>query len=207
MSANDFLSGKCHRCGGHLEFPAESAGSIADCPLCGQPTGLVPDKTNGKGNTSFKILIGIWLAVFTGLAVLFYLKRPAHAVVNSQPALTTNSPMAEAPAVTPAVSQAEPPKSRLKDMETNDFAISSPALEKTPGSSLVYVTGKVRNLDGLPRYGVKLEFGLSDGKGQPVGQATDYYQMLEPYGEWHFRALVLESRAVSVHFQSIHEAR
>jgi hypothetical protein len=78
-------------------------------------------------------------------------------------------------------------------------------LEKTPGSSLVYVIGKLRNLSGQTRYGVKLEFGLSDTNHEPVGVATDYHQSLEPYGEWNFRAMVLESKAVSAHFRSVRE--
>src|SRR6478609_8926337 len=41
MDQTKYLKGECSHCGGHLEFPALSAGMTADCPHCGQPTELL----------------------------------------------------------------------------------------------------------------------------------------------------------------------
>jgi hypothetical protein len=88
---------------------------------------------------------------------------------------------------------------------TNEFAILPYKLEKTPGSSLVYVTGIVRNLSDRQRFGIKLEFGLTDTNDTAVGSATDYQPVLEPHAEWHFRAMVMASKAASAQFKSIAE--
>jgi hypothetical protein len=148
------------------------------------------------------------MAFLAVAAVFWHMKHGKSAVGESYPAPITNA-VVKAAVEAPVEAKKEEPKpvEKVKELETNDFAISPLKLEKTPGSSLVYVTGRVRNLDGQPRYGVKLELGLSDAQGEPLGKATDYDQMLEPYGEWHFRALVLESKAVRAHFGSIQETR
>jgi len=52
---------------------------------------------------------------------------------------------------------------------TNDFAVM-PYSGETPGSSLVYVTGIVRNLSDRQRFGIKLEFGLSDTNDTPLAR-------------------------------------
>jgi hypothetical protein len=208
---SEFLTGKCHRCGEALKFPASAAHTVGECPHCGQPTGLVPGTAkSGSSALLYKTLVTIWLAVLMGLAglvVFNHLKQASRIAVVVPFSPTTNLAAAASSNDTPVVADVAPPKPRRKEMETNDFAISPFRLEKTPGSSLVYVVGRVKNLDGQPRYGVKLEFGLSDSDGQPVGKANDYHQILEPYGEWHFRALVLDSKAVAAHFRSIQEAR
>ena len=41
MNRTRSLKGHCTHCDGLLEFPAESTGTIVDCPLCGQPTELL----------------------------------------------------------------------------------------------------------------------------------------------------------------------
>jgi hypothetical protein len=90
-------------------------------------------------------------------------------------------------------------------LQTNDFALLPFALEKTPGSSLVYIIGTVRNLTDHQRFGVKLEFWLLDTNDQAIGSATDYQSVLEPRGEWRFKALVMESKAMSARLSSIVE--
>jgi hypothetical protein len=90
---------------------------------------------------------------------------------------------------------------------TNDFGIMPFKLEKTPGSSLVYVIGTVQNPTERQRFGVKVEFSLFDTNDNAIGTATDYEQIIEPHGEWRFKAMVIESKAVSAKFHSIIEAQ
>jgi uncharacterized OB-fold protein len=211
MPARDSLNGVCRHCGHHLEFPPEAAGQVADCPHCGQPTTLSPGHPPAARSSSYKLLILIGLALVAGLLAtdifLFVSKQSPPAVAAEKPApilvLLTNPPAAitSAPVVAPVVL----PVRHLEELKTNDFAISAVKLEKTPGSSLVYVTGKVRNLRGQPRYGIKLMFDLSDAKHEPVGQTTDYQSMISSNAEWHFRAMVFESKAVAAHFRSVQE--
>src|SRR5438093_13063885 len=41
MNRTKYLKGECRECGGHIEFPAEAAGTTIDCPHCGKPTALL----------------------------------------------------------------------------------------------------------------------------------------------------------------------
>lgn len=100
----------------------------------------------------------------------------------------------------------EPAKPRF-EATTNEFAVMPFKLETKPGSSLVYVTGTVQNLADRQRFGVKVSFQLFDEQGTAVGSASDYQPMLEPHGEWKFKALVMESKTVAARFDSIHEER
>lgn len=149
-------------------------------------------------------LLAVTVVLIAGVGLILHFKRPfkqpEQPVSVVQPVVLTNAPKVEVPVVAQTKPSKTPP-----DMETNDFAVSPVKLEKAPGSTLVYVIGKLRNLSGQTRYGVKLEFGLSDTNHQPVGIATDYHSTLEPYGEWNFRAMILESKAVSAHFRSVKE--
>jgi hypothetical protein len=203
MSGDNVLTGDCPRCGGSFEFAAQDAGKVAECPHCGRVTELIPRAAQSGKPKSFRPLTVSLLLIVAILGLVGFVlhsrpgKRPrvANAPVISA-GTAENKPAAAVPFEKPKL----PPET-----ETDDFAISPVKLEKTPGSSLVYVIGKLRNLSGLTRYGVKLEFGLSDTNHEPVGVATDYHQTLEPYGEWNFRAMVLESKAVSAHFRSVRE--
>lgn len=112
------------------------------------------------------------------------------------------------PSNAPAMTETTTPRVALEPQPaetTNDFAIMPFKLEKTPGSSLVYVIGSIRNLSDSQRFGVKIEFNLFDADDNPVGSATDYHSVVDPHGEWHFRALVMESKTVSARFNSIAE--
>lgn len=77
------------------------------------------------------------------------------------------------------------------------FFASPVQLEKAPGTSLVYATGVLKNTASRQRFGVKIELALADAEGKQVGTATDYQQVLEPGGEWKFRALVVDGKAAS----------
>lgn len=101
-----------------------------------------------------------------------------------------------APVATPAAAPA-------KSIE--DLQVGAITLEKAKGSSLVYATGTLHNRSALQRFGLKIEVALVDGQGRSAGTAKDYRGVLEPGQDWPFRALVLDSRAVSGSLSSLRE--
>ena len=205
MPNSDFVKGECRHCTGHIEFPAETAGQTIVCPHCGEFTELVPPELPGKTKGSSNIWPGIALVVCLVAGALaggylYWQKAGKSGGLAAQPPPTVQSstPTSAPIAVAPAKSQ--PPQ-----VVTNDFGIMPFKLEKTPGSSLVYVIGTLKNMTDHQRFGVKIAFGLFDDNQNPVGSATDYQSVLEPNGEWRFKALVMESKAVSAKFNSIAE--
>jgi hypothetical protein len=195
MSPPDFLKGECSHCHGHFEFPAEAAGEIVECPHCGQQTELAAAQPKAAGARKLIIAAVLTVLIIAAGAVAawnHFNKSERAAALKTASVPTTNEVTASKSA---------------DEIDTNEFAISDLKLEKTAGSSLVNVTGKIRNLSDRQRFGVKLEFGLFDTNGNPVGTATDYNQVLEPRGEWTFKALVLDSKAASVKFNFAREDR
>jgi len=205
MANNDFIKGACGHCGGHLEFPGHAAGQTVPCPHCGQPTSLVPSRAGGGtggARRRWPVALGALGVVTVVVAgVCWYSQRASRdgstGVIELPPA-SSQSPVAA------AAPPAAAPKS-LAVATTNDFAILPFDLEKTPGSSLVYVTGVVQNASARQRFGVKVTFGLDDTNDQPLGTATDYQSVMEAHSEWHFRAMVMESKAASARFAGIAE--
>lgn len=135
------------------------------------------------------IAIFITVAVFASVAM--FMKKPIQAVVLEKPTVSTTTVVAT------TVSADE--------INTNEFAIAAYKLEQAKGSSLVYVTGKLRNLAGRQRFGIKLAFDLFDANDTPIGKATDYHPMFEPHTDWTFKALVLDSKSATARFNSIRE--
>jgi hypothetical protein len=207
MSINNFVKGACRHCSGQLEFPAEATGETITCPHCGQPTVLAAGELTPK-KKSIWVIFALVIVMAGGLAgALLILRHPAIAPMAPPSALVpiTNLP---APSVmAPIVPSNTPPVQAFSpdDNLTNEFAISPVKLEKTPGSSLVYVTGKVRNLSDRQRFGVKVEFRLFDTNDTAIGKATDYQPVLDPHGDWSFKAMIMESKAVSAKFGGILE--
>ena len=122
--------------------------------------------------------------------------RAAGSEVSAPPLRSTNN----SPAPVSVVNVAN-------ETRTNGFGVSAIKLDKTEGSSLVYATGKIRNLTSNRRFGVKVELSLFDTNNNLVGQAKDYQPLLEPGAEWHFKAMVMESKAASAKLNSILEDR
>lgn len=192
MSTDNFSKGECRHCAGRLEFPAHAAGETVECPHCGRPTALAAEGVPAKG--SRRLVAGLLVAVIlaAGLAAIFLRRgKPAAA------------PLPPAPAVPVSVAKPAAPEDAV---QTNGFGISTLTLEKAPGSSLVYVTGTLRNLADRQRFGVKLEFALSDTNGLPLGKATDYQRQLEPHANWAFKAMVLESKATTARLEAVTES-
>jgi hypothetical protein len=204
MSNNNFVKGECPHCSGHLEFPADAAGETVECPHCHQPTSLI---ALGSPNKNGNPRRGRWIVVFAVLAVaamavaLWLGKKagPAGGPVTATVPVVSSNP--------PTIVVVKPVAHKVPNARavTNDFAIMPFKLEKTPGSSLVYVTGTLRNLSDRQRFGVKIEFGLTDDKGGAAGTATDYESEIDPHSAWRFKALVMESKAVSARFNSVLE--
>jgi hypothetical protein len=193
MSINKFIKSECTQCGGHLEFPADAVGEVIDCPHCGQPTKLVATVLVAKLPRTRILSAGLMLMVLvlaSGLAVFVFVRKPATAIRPVSSKLVTNQVATKSP---------------RDEILTNEFSITAIKLEKTVGSSLMYVTGEVRNLSERQRFGVKLVLGLTDTNQVPVGEATDYHQVLEPRASWRFKALVLDSKTASAHFDSVGE--
>ena len=202
MSNPSYVKGECRACGGPLEFPAEGAGETVECPHCGRPTVLAAGRSAkpaaGGGRRPWVWLSGAGVLA-AGAAVYFLAVKPG------RPGTATAPPVAAQPATNTAPRAAAVPAPPAYEEVTNEFGISRLTLEKTPGSSLVYVTGKVHNLAGRQRFGVKIELRLLDTNDLVIGRATDYDAVLEPNGDWGFQGLVMESKAVGARFGSIRE--
>jgi hypothetical protein len=192
MSTDNYVKGECRQCAGHLEFPAGAAGETIECPHCGRPTLLVPQNAAAKTNRRWLVSFFIGVILVGGLATFFFLTK------RSMNAPSSPKPVASVPIVKPA----EP----VDFLQTNDFGVSPFKLEKTSGSSLVYVVGTLRNLRDKARFGVKVEFGLLDASGVPLGKATDYNRQMGPHASWAFKAMVLESKAKAARLAAVTES-
>ena len=212
MSTTDFLKGECQACGGRLEFPAGGVGQTIACPHCGQPAELRPmapaPAKGGRPGPGLGIVLAAGLTLSAIVTAMVWLKdkggQKAGAEISQSPSDgITNSPKPARPiaAQSPPPGEELPPGATL----TNEFIISAGRLEKAPGSSLVYVTGNVRNVADRQRFGVKVRFTLLDAYDTVVGQATDYQSVIEPRGEWAYKAMVMESKAVAVRLGGINE--
>ena len=86
-----------------------------------------------------------------------------------------------------------------------DLKVGPITLEKARGSSLVHAVGVLKNDSDHQRFGVNIELELSDARGNKAGTARDYRTVIEPHQEWRFRALLLDSKAVSARLDRIRE--
>ena len=85
------------------------------------------------------------------------------------------------------------------------FQVSGIVLQKAPQSSLVYAVGTLKNNASRQRFGVRVEIDLFDAAGEKVGGAKDYQKVMEPKARWQFKALVVDSKAVSAKVASVKE--
>ena len=190
MSQTEFSKCECRHCAGHIEFPVEAGGQRIACPHCGQPTELPALLTPKKSRRARMVLsMAVLLIVVIAIALLF-LKKSA---------------MVSAPGKAFSTATNPPALKVVEETTTNGFAFSALKLEKTPGSSLTYVTGTIRNLNDRQRFGVKAEFTLFATNGAAAGKASDYAPTLEKNGVWKFKALVMESKAATATLNFIRE--
>jgi hypothetical protein len=204
MNKTKYLKGPCSHCRSNIEFPAELVGTTIDCPHCGKPTELLLARPPEEPSVPRKAIVWTSIAVVilaAGLvASLSALKRAQRwAAREKEQAAATNMP---APAPTEETNIA---LNQTSPAATNNFQISPIALEKANGTSLVHATGTVTNPSDRQRFGVRVELDLLDADGNKLGTAKDYAQVIEPSADWHFRALVVASKAASARLASIKE--
>jgi hypothetical protein len=203
MPITKYLKGSCQLCGGHLEFPAEIVGTSIECPHCAKPTELMLDLPPAEpaiprgtiiwtGVTISLLLLGL----FGGLAAL---NRAQKAAVARRQSVTTTPPQTNTKSAQPG------PEDEI--LLKADFRSTSVTLQKNPGSSLVYAIGTLTNKAARQRFGMKLILDLFDEAGVKVGEATDYQQLIEPGGQWNFKALVVAPKAAAARISSLHEER
>jgi hypothetical protein len=200
VNETKYLKGSCQHCAGHIEFPADAAGMTVTCPHCGLKTELSDSSARSPIETDAQrpaaggwMIATILITLLAGSGGFFYWKKAKAPKPAARP--LTNSV-----AKTPVPST---PKAAL--LSTNRLTIGAITLEKAKNSSVVYALGQIKNESDDQRFGLKIELDLLDGSGSKIGTATDYLAILEPRKDWHFRALVLETRAVSARFVSIKE--
>lgn len=190
MQPTKFPKCECRHCKGHIEFPVAAGGETVACPHCGQMTELPAAVKTGR--SFWRNLLFVWTALVVFTVVIVEMRTPKKSTVVSAPEK-----------IIPAATSA--PVAPQDELTTNGFGISAFKLEKAPGSSLVYVTGTVRNLEAKQRFGVKIVFGLLATNQTTVGTASDYAPTLEANGRWKFKALVMETKAAAVSLNSIRE--
>ena len=77
---------------------------------------------------------------------------------------------------------------------------------KTPGSTLVYTSGTLKNESDKQRLGVTVELDLFDGAEKKIGATKDYNRdAIEPGGAWTFRALLVQKGVASARVTAIRE--
>jgi hypothetical protein len=203
MNKTKFLKGACQHCGGHLEFLAEHIGLSVPCPHCGVETELTLLQPPEEPTVPRRALVWTGIAVIVlGLGLggaLIALKR-AERWAQQQKRLA--SAPAPAPSVDPPQATPSQPTNSISQLGLEGSEVT---IQKTSGSSLIYAIGTVKNTKDRQCFGVKVELELSDSAGQKVGTTSDYRQVLEAGAQWNFKALILDSKAVSAKISSIRE--
>jgi DNA-directed RNA polymerase subunit RPC12/RpoP len=199
MDQTKYLKGECAHCGGHIEFPALSAGTVADCPHCGQPTELLLARPKEEPAIPTKALVWTIIAavvLILGLAGTLYALHLAKKQVVMK---------GGAPAATNAITK---PLTETNALAKMGFTAGKVELEQAKGSSLVYAIGTLKNTENRERFGVKVELDLFDAGGKKIGEASDYQSVIETNGEWQFKAMVVDSkRTASGKIRDITETR
>jgi NAD-dependent SIR2 family protein deacetylase len=193
MSDADYLKCSCQKCGEHIEFPASRSGDLIDCPHCGGPTTLVSIHGNipVKSGRRVSIIIVLVLILVTSGVILYRSKMPKSAVL---PQITVAQTVTNAAILETFT-------------ELNDLKISAITLKKRDSGGLVYAVGTVKNNTARQRFGVKIELDLLDDQNDKIGSTSDYIAVLEPQGEWKFKALLTEPKVVKAKLSNIEEQK
>ena len=191
------LRGECQHCCGPIEFHAESIGTLAECPHCGQETELmlaIPSVPQSPARTKAIVfmVIAILILVAGLVASAIALKRARR--------FRATQELIASPEATALAEQTGP-------FAAQEFRTTPVMLEKEPGSALVYAVGTIQNMSDHSRFGVKVELDLFDETGNKLGSASDYQKILEPGAEWKFRALVIGKQVASARLRKIVEAK
>jgi len=200
MSGSREFKCECRHCRGHLAFPAEAAGATIECPHCGKQTELAvpPPAPAPRRRTA------VWLAVAACLLVAGGLGRFCWSRHLAQLAERRHQDEATAQVVAREAARLE---ARANDpFAKAGFGVSPLQIQKDDGSSILHVVGTVTNETDRRRFGVKIQLDLFDSADQKIGAANDYQATVEPGGQWQFKALVVNSKAVAAKAVAIEEA-
>ncbi|HEX3798729.1 MAG TPA: FxLYD domain-containing protein [Verrucomicrobiae bacterium] len=210
----------CKECGNHIEFPAYAARTTVPCPHCGQWTELIPPEAEPEPKrVDFTMITLIACAVLVIIGAIWWHHRPKPVVDENAPPQVTritpvpipakSPPAVTAPIVPPVnvVTQAvvQAPVKPTRPKSPDDLKAGAVELQKTPGSSLIYAIGAVKNDSDYQRFGVKIELELLNKKGEKIGDTQDYKDIIEPRQEWQFHALVPDKRTASAKITSLKE--
>jgi hypothetical protein len=196
VSATKSILGECEHCGGHLEFPAEAAGSDSACPHCGQSTALRVSSGGTATRAPVKTI------VFIALAVVILAGGLVGAVVALKRAKRMAAQQKSGEPLVPKSGGHYP-----NPFADQQFFASSVTLETTPGTSMVRAVGTVKNLAQKRRFSVRIEIELLDSAGNKLESTKDYTPTLEPGATWPFKPLVLPKAAVAARVIAITEDR
>jgi predicted RNA-binding Zn-ribbon protein involved in translation (DUF1610 family) len=174
-AAKGSFSRECPGCGLEVSIKART------CPACGAVL------REGRGfNLKLALAAGLSVAVLAG--GIFLLLRSG--VLKRSDA--------------PSTERTDAPAKPTKPVKRSGrFEVVSHQIEKTPGTSLMYVTGSVLNDTDQQKFSVRVTFALTDKNGRPAGEATDYVTVIEPGETWNFRALILDSAAENARLVSL----
>jgi hypothetical protein len=215
MSDTGYQKISCPICSGHIEFPANVAGTGILCPHCGNPIQL-PTKRLPSWRIYAAGLIFSLLAIVGG----FYLNstcKVKESYLNNGNA-STNLNLNQATNFSASVAQeasahnsTEPVTTNVSEPKTpsqkslNDLSVGKITLQKKQGSHLVYAVGTMKNTSGYQHFGVKVELELYDDQGAKLGSTKDYLSILEPHKSWTFHALVTYPKATVANLHAITE--
>ena len=205
MNRTKHLKGHCQSCGGHIELPAEAVGLSLDCPHCGKATELLlaapPEEPMVPRRTIVWAVVTVFILLLGLAAALVALNRAERKAAAKQ---QTGKPSHAGSGVN---AQDTLPPGQPDLVTRAGFSASEITLQKLPDSGLVYALGTLTNASARQRFGVKVNLDLFDAGGQKVGGATDYQPMIEPNGQWRFKALVVERKAATAKITAVQEER
>jgi hypothetical protein len=218
VSDTEYFKCPCKECGNNIEFPREAARSTVTCPHCKEWTELQlpeePKKTKTVTLDLATLAIALWAVMILGLAGAGYYywshhkTAPVEESKNKTSAVKTPVKTSAKPVDSPgnhATTTVAAPVTPTRPKSPDDLKVSGIELQKTPGDSLVYAIGTVTNDSDYQRFGVKVELTVTNKKGKKIGVAQDYDNTLQPRQEWHFHALIPESRAAGAKLKTVTE--
>ena len=180
------------------------AGLATDCPHCGQQTELLlappPEEPTVPHRTIAWAIVGIAILTLGLIGAVVALKRAERWAARQK-----QHAQAQAEAAKEASAQTTAPAPMENQPTQNGFGVSGVRLEKTPGTSLLYALGTIKNQTDHKRFGIKVELDLLDAGDQKIATATDYRQVMEPGAGWEFKALVVDPKAASAKVVAIRE--
>ncbi|MGV3754623.1 MAG: FxLYD domain-containing protein [Verrucomicrobiota bacterium] len=206
----------CRHCHGRISFPANAVGSMIACPHCGKETPLIAP--------------GVSTAPVQAAAPAPAPAAPAPARTKvASPPVPTEEEVTEAPAKKGGGKKVMLIVGILLVLALigggafviikkkggggggglsllgpkDDLQVLNYELQKNQGTSLVYVTGKVKNNTDVQHTSVRVDFKLFDAAGKQIGNASDYIMILDAKQEWEFKALVVEPEVAKVEVDKV----